>query len=76
MHEQQDFSFVKEDILFGAAKFAIEGDTSYVLPGQKIFDNLADHKHHTPIKRKFLQKEKRVKNSGMDHSNLLQRILG
>jgi len=62
--------------LWGPAKFAIEGDTSYVLPGQKIFDNLAEQKHYTSRKRKLLQKEKRVKNSGMDHSNLLQRILG
>ena len=55
--------------------FAIEGDTNYVLPGQKTLYNLADHKHHTPRKRKFLQKEKRAKNSGMDHYNLLPRIL-
>ena len=62
--------------MWGPAKFAIEGDTSYVLPGQKIFDKLAEQKHYTSRKRKLLQKEKRVKNSGMDHSNLLQRILG
>jgi len=52
--------------------FAIEGDTNYVLPGQKTLNNLAYHKHYTPRKRKFHQQEKRVK---MDHSNLLQRIL-